>query len=70
MQNDTLTALLLDPFITFEEAVRQANATPPVTPRPQATPATMNRPPQVFRPSPRTCVRSSPVVHHLPVVAG
>jgi len=40
MRTDTLTALLLDPFLTFEEAVRQCGTTAPTrADRPSARPS-------------------------------
>jgi hypothetical protein len=69
VQNDTLTALLLDPFITFDEAMKQALATPAVTPKGVTRPsAGLAR--RVCRHPARVSVRTEAVVHHPPVAAG
>ncbi len=73
MQNDPLTALLLDPFLTYEEAVKQARATPAVSglPRlvsPKAA-APSHLPGAVRRPA-RIKVPGVPAIHHPPATAG
>ena len=69
MQNAILTALLLDPFLTFAEAEKEFGAMPAASPKraadslkPQApvSPARSARRPVPTRP------RGVPVVHHLP----
>lgn len=73
MQNDPLTALLLDPFLTYEEAVKQVQATPAPALGPGSTStrtAAPSRIPGAFRRSARLKVPGVPVIHHPPATAG
>jgi hypothetical protein len=73
VQNDTLLALLLDPFLTFGEVVKEVQAIPVSTrgPRPDSKSAAVPRQPsQASRRPVRTGVRSGPVVHHFPATGG
>jgi hypothetical protein len=73
VQNDALTALLLDPFITYVEAVKQAQAMPAPPRGPVSTstrPAAPNRPSGTDRRPARVGTPSVPVIHHPPATAG
>ena len=73
MQNDTLLALMLDPFLTYEEVVKQFGAIDspvsraiPARPRVTVQP---RHPGTVRRPT-RIKVSGDPVIHHPPATAG
>lgn len=73
MQNDTLLALLLDPFLTFEEAAKEfrtatesARGPRPAHPKPTAP----SRPSGASRRPARNTGSGVPVVHHPPANAG
>jgi hypothetical protein len=73
MRIDTLTALLLDPFLTFEEAVKQFGAMSEATRGGRATADGTTAPrhlPGVARRPARIGVSGVPVVHHPPATAG
>jgi hypothetical protein len=73
VQNDTLLALLLDPFLTFEEAAKEFGAIPSPTraPRPAHPKATApSRLLGAVRRPARNKVSGGTVVHHPPATAG
>jgi hypothetical protein len=73
VQNDTLLALLMDPFLTFEEAAKEFGAISPLTriPSPALPKATApNRLPGAGRRPARSQVSGDPVLHHPPSTAG
>jgi len=72
MQNDILTALLLDPFITLAEAEKEFGAISTVRqPKPETLePAPSNGRTQTSHLPARTRVPGMPVIHHPPVTAG
>jgi hypothetical protein len=73
MPTDAMTALLLDPFLTYEEAVKQVRATPAVSRVTGPTPAhaaAPNRPTGASRRPARVGLTSVPVLHHPPATAG
>jgi hypothetical protein len=73
MRNDTLTALLLDPFLTFGEAAKEVGAMTPDAPSPRPDslkPPAVSGSPRVDRRTVRVQPRGVPVIHHLPATAG
>lgn len=73
MQNETLLALMLDPFLTFDEIVKQVEATPTPAGKPRPTPsrpAAPSRPSKASRRPIRIGVPSVPVIHHPPATVG
>lgn len=74
MPHDTLMALMLDPFLTYEEVVKQFGATSVSTHEraaDSARTATRTRhPATVRRPSIRIQGSCGPVLHHPPATAG
>lgn len=73
MQNDTLLALLLDPFLTFEEAAKEFGAisSPTRAPTPAHPKLTApSRLPGAIRRPARTKGSGDPLVHHPPATAG
>lgn len=73
MRTTDLLGLLLDPFLTFEEAVRQCGAVPAPAREARAasagTAAPNRRPATVHRPT-RTEESGGPVLPHPPAAAG